>query len=77
MLTDTRSSIDVLYLRTILKMGINSSKLTDPMDPLFGFNRNRVRPIGLIRLGVSVAMIHVLTLFHVVGTVSSYNGILG
>lgn len=69
---DIGSSVDLLYYKTLAKMGLRAGG-----DDLQSFTGERVWPLGLIRLTVVVARVEVSTMFHVVDSPGPFTAILG
>ncbi|GMN42963.1 hypothetical protein TIFTF001_012163 [Ficus carica] len=53
-LVDNGSSVDILYLDCLEKMGIKKSQLMPNSQPFYGFTRNSFISEGLIRLPLTV-----------------------
>ncbi|XP_042465655.1 uncharacterized protein LOC122048116 [Zingiber officinale] len=78
---DTRSSVNVLFKNAFKGMQINSSELQPVATSLYGFTGNEVRPMGQIKLAISLGSEPLVrtrrSTFIVVDSPSSYNVILG
>ena len=49
-LVDGESSVDILFLETFEKIGLDRNRIRPSMQPLVAFNNEKVMPIGVIRL---------------------------
>ncbi|XP_074591091.1 uncharacterized protein LOC141846979 [Curcuma longa] len=78
---DTGSSVNVLYKDAFDRMQIDENEMQPMATSLFGFSGHEVRPLGQIRLPLSLGKEPLrrtrATLFTVVEAPSAYNVILG
>jgi hypothetical protein len=51
-LIDNGSHAEILFLAAFDKMGFDRKKLKEPSKPLYGFDRKRIEPVGVITLPV-------------------------
>ena len=49
-LVDNESSVDILYYQAFQKMGLKVSNLKPSPNPVYGFTRDSITPIGVISL---------------------------
>ena len=49
-LVDNRSSVDILYFQAFERMGLKVSDLKPSPNPVYGFTRDSVVPLGVISL---------------------------
>ena len=50
MLVDNGSSMDILYLQVLERMGLKVSDLKPPPNPVYGFTGDSIVPLGVISL---------------------------
>uniref|UniRef100_A0A803QDK1 Uncharacterized protein n=1 Tax=Cannabis sativa TaxID=3483 RepID=A0A803QDK1_CANSA len=53
-LVDNGSSVDILYLATLKKMGPSLKDLKPCATPIYGFIRDSIQPLGTIELALTV-----------------------
>ncbi|XP_028108670.1 uncharacterized protein LOC114307468 [Camellia sinensis] len=76
-LIDQGSTSEVMYYKTVIKLGFTKSDLSPADYPLFGFNANLEYPLGKITLPVRVGSRSVDVEFLVIKLHSPYNLIMG
>ncbi|KAG7548045.1 Integrase catalytic core [Arabidopsis suecica] len=76
-LVDTGSSVNLLFLQTLDKMGISERKIKPKIRPLTGYDGEAKMSIGEIKLQVQAGGITKRTKFVVIDATPSYNAILG
>jgi hypothetical protein len=50
---DNNIQAEVLFLPTFEKKGYDKNLLKEPLEPLYGFNGARIKPVGVITLPIS------------------------
>lgn len=75
-LTDLRSSSEIMYIELFKKLGLKQS-LRPTTIPLFGFSGYVVHPRGLVTVQVGAGPIRLDVEFLVVDVPSPYNAIMG
>jgi len=76
-LIDTGSSVNLMFLKTLFKMGISESKIMPKIRPMTGYDGEAKMSIGEIKLQVQVGGITQKTKFVVIDSEPIYNAILG
>ncbi|KAG7636055.1 Reverse transcriptase domain [Arabidopsis thaliana x Arabidopsis arenosa] len=76
-LIDTGSPVNLMFLKTLLKMGISEWKITPKVRPLTGYDGEAKMSIGEIKLQVQARGITQKTKFIVIDSEPIYNAILG
>jgi hypothetical protein len=61
-LIDNGSQVEILFLATFDKIGLDRKQLKEPSKPLYGFSRKRIEPVGAITLPVSFGTLKTPTL---------------
>ena len=51
---DNGSSVDILYYQAFQRMGLRDSDLRPSPNPIYGFTRDSVVPVGVITLPLTV-----------------------
>ncbi|XP_074561341.1 uncharacterized protein LOC141817607 [Curcuma longa] len=78
---DTGSSVNVIFKKAFDQLQIDEAELQPMATPLFGFTGHEVRPLGQIRLAISLGTEPLLrtwlTFFTIVDAPSAYNVIMG
>lgn len=77
LLLDDGSAINIHPFRTIKELGIIMDELSLSHLMIQGFNQERQRAIGKIRLGLHINGIESNALFHVINAKTTYNILLG
>ena len=54
MLVDNGSSVDILYYQAFERMGLKVSDLKPSSNPIYGFTRDSVIPLGVISLPMTL-----------------------
>ena len=76
-LTDTGSSVDIIFKDTLEKMEIDQSKIVKHPSPLLGVSGETTIAYGSINLAVKAGTVTRVTEFLVVDHPASYNVIMG
>lgn len=80
-MVDTRSLADILYLLAYQQMKLDKEKLRPMEAPLVGFTRDKICPVDIVTLSVSVGtnpkQVSKTVDFLVVDYPSAYNAIIG
>lgn len=76
-LVDGGSSANIIFLDTIIAMGIDKSEITRCSTTLVGFNGDATNTLGEIILPVYAKGINKQTRFNIIDCSSAYNVILG
>ncbi|KAF8112095.1 hypothetical protein N665_0067s0016 [Sinapis alba] len=76
-LVDTRSSADIIFKRTLERMEIDLSRITEDPSPLLGISGEATMTLETINLMVGDESITRIVEFLVVDRPSSYNAIVG
>ncbi|XP_023634363.1 uncharacterized protein LOC111829493 [Capsella rubella] len=76
-LVDTGSSVDLIFLDTLVRMGIDKSHITGPPAPLVSFTSETSMSLGTITLPVAVQGTSKMIEFTVFDRPAAYNAILG
>ncbi|KAG7552365.1 Retrotransposon gag domain [Arabidopsis thaliana x Arabidopsis arenosa] len=76
-LIDTGSSVDLIFLRTLQRMGINKVDIIGPPAPLVAFTSDTSMSLGNIKLPVLAAGVPKIVEFIVFDRPAAYNIILG
>jgi hypothetical protein len=53
-IVDNGSQEEILFLSTFERMDYDKSQLKEPVNPLYGFDGARIKPMGVITLPVSI-----------------------
>ena len=81
MLVDNGSSVYILYFQAFERMGLKVSDLKPSPNPVYGFTRDSVIPLGVISLPMTLGeyprQSYVMTDFLVIDQPSAFNAILG
>ncbi|XP_071923150.1 uncharacterized protein [Coffea arabica] len=76
-LIDEGSAVNIMSIRAMKELGISSDKLFQNRLMIQGFNQERQRAIGLIRLELLIGELSSSALFHIIDAKTSYNMLLG
>lgn len=76
-LIDTRSSVDLIFRGTLMKMGVDLDDIKPSSKTLTGFNGFSETILGIIRLPVRACGVTRTVKFAVVSTKAPYHAILG
>ena len=80
-LVDNGSSVDILYFQAFERMGLKVSDLKPSPNPVYGFTRDSVVPLGVISLPMTMGEYPrqscVMEDFLVIGQPSAFNAVLG
>ena len=81
MLVDKGSSVDILYYQAFERMGLKVSDLKPSPNPIYGFTRDSVIPLGVISLPMTLGEYPtqscVMEDFLVIDQPSAFNVVLG
>ncbi|XP_070039291.1 uncharacterized protein [Nicotiana tomentosiformis] len=75
-LVDGGSSVNILLIRTVKKLGIPMNELSKSRVMIQGFNQGWQRAIGTIRLGITVEDMQLSAWLHMINANTSYNVLL-
>ncbi|XP_010463425.1 PREDICTED: uncharacterized protein LOC104744101 [Camelina sativa] len=76
-LIDTGSSVDLIFLETLTRMGTGKERITGPPSPLVSFTSETPMSLGTITLPVSTQGVAKMVEFTVFDRPAAYNAIMG
>ncbi|XP_022893147.1 uncharacterized protein LOC111407730 [Olea europaea var. sylvestris] len=77
MMIDCGSTVNIMLVKTMKKIGINVGNLSRSKIMIQGFNQKGQRAIGMIRLKLQIEELISSALFHVIDAKTSYELLLG